>query len=268
MSLRTPSLTNFLGAVGKGFQRPWRYYVLFDLPYGLTKDQGSLREVSNLVPALASKVELPGREIETVEWKHQGKLRNMPVYAKWPSIQITFLCDEEMKIKKMLDAWQNFVIDPNSYYVNYYDEYGRQGCTVASLDSAGLPTYCVRINEFWPRRVDPIVLTSDGGQSVATVEAEFVMKDWHNSDSIGLQPNSSAADDIFSKLRIDPKSYIDSLLQNVTDPNDRNSILSLNDTLNKRLTSDFNHLKGFVFDPLASLYSVTQLIAGKKLSQI
>jgi len=267
MSLRTPSLTDFLN-ITKGFQRPWRYYLLFEFPSGLLKDIGAGSDFQQLIPALASKVELPGREFETIEWKHQGKTINMPVYAKWPSVQITFLCDQEMKIKRMLDAWQNYVIDPNSYYVNYYEKYANQNCTVASLDASGLPSYVIRINEFWPRRVDSIVMSSEGGQSVATVEAEFVMKDWQNTDSLKMLPNIKSDDDVFSRLRLNPKEYINKLAENITDKKEKENILQLNETINKRLMSDFNHLKGFAIDPMTIINSITDLIAGKSVTQI
>lgn len=200
MTLKVPSIENFRALIPNGVQRPYRYYVMFRLPAAVAGKRGDFTEV---VSAFAYNVSLPSKQIETSNWQHLGKARQMPTHVVYPPTQMTFLCDSQMKIKKMLDAWQAYICEPSSYYMNYYDEFARQSCVVMSLDEMGMPSYAVRLNEFWPRRVDEIRFSAQGSNEPATVEAEFVFKDWYNTDTM-----IALGEDIDSALGIERDQYI------------------------------------------------------------
>jgi hypothetical protein len=204
-----PNYWSFLAALGTGVQRPWRYYVMFSPPSGLGSGKGDAR----FIPALAQKVGLPGREMETAEFRHLGQIRHMPGYALYAPVQFTFICDEGMKMKKLMDAWQNLICEPGNNYMGYYDDYARGSCTVISLDNRGLPTYGVRLNEFYPRRVDEIVFEAAGSTNYATLEVEFVMKSWENVDALSNSPQANSKD-FAAALGFDVESYINTLPNN------------------------------------------------------
>jgi hypothetical protein len=202
--LRPSSISNLQSALGTGVQRPYRYYMIFDIPPKL----GGPGNEHTFVPVLAERVPLPSKQIETIQWRHNGKTRNMPIYASYTPIQMTFICDEGMKIPKLMSAWQSLVCESGKNYMGYYIDYAGGSCRIMSLDGIGLPTYAVQLNEFWPSRVDEVRFEAKG-TGYATIEVEFQYRDFWNLDTI--QSMSRSPIDIFGGLRIDPTAYINSL---------------------------------------------------------
>lgn len=250
MTLRVPSVERFRSLIPKGVQRPYRYYVMFRAPAALI---GKRSDYSEVVSAFAYNVGLPSKLIETTSWQHLGKTRQMPTHVTYPPIQMTFLCDAEMKIKKMLDAWQSFICEPTSYYMNYYQSYASmQSCVVMSLDEMGMPTYAVKLNEFWPRRVDEIRFSAQPSNEPATLEAEFVFKDWYNTDTLSMLGKGLDAG-----LLLDTDAYIESILsQGNLGGEQTNLIRSVLESTISTLDSGLGRLAGL------SGYNVNGIIKG------
>lgn len=252
MALTPPNISKFHSILGAGIQRPWRYYVLFQVPAKIGEG-GAAGKYRDAVGAFAYRVELPGKQIETQEWRHLGTIRHMPTYTQYNSIQMTFLCDQNMMIKKMLDAWQSYICEPVSNYVNYYDDYGRQSCVILSLDDRGLPTYGVRLNEFWPRRVDPIQFSAVASNEPAMLETEFVYRNWYNQDTL-----KSLDSNVDSQLKVERSSYIESITNDpFSTENQRELTRQLTDQAIQSLDSGLRRLAPFLQTTIQS--AVTNL---------
>lgn len=180
----TPDISKFINNIGN-VQRAYLYFVHIELPAVMTN--GGVSETTRVLNFLAQKVNFPSREIEIAEWRHAGRIRSVPTYCLYPPTQFTFLCDEQMRAKKMLDAWQSNIIEPVHNYVQYYDKFVGK-CEVISMSTTGGQTYKVRFNEFFPSRVDEVVFDGSANNTFATVEAEFRFRDWYNGDTIKNLP--------------------------------------------------------------------------------
>ncbi len=230
--LRPSSITNFQAALGFGPQRAYRYYIMMQIPPKL----GGPGTEYLWLPCLAERVGMPSRQIETTQWRHNGQTRNMPIYTSYPPVQMTFICDEGMKVKKLVDAWQSLICEPGYNYMSYYRDYASGSCRVMSLDGAGLPTYAVQLNEFFPSRVDEVRFESKGN-AYATVEVEFTYRDWWNFNTI--QAMSRSPLDIFAGLGIDPTAYISSLGL----PSEVSNVLTNTaSSLLRNMTTGYTHL--------------------------
>lgn len=198
--LDIPSIEKFKNQL-IDIQRTYRYAVFIDLPTKL----GGPTDTS-FITTLAQSVPLPGKEIETTEYRLNGKTRNMPSYCSYPSIEITFICDTQMRIPKMLHSWSNMICEAGLNYMGYYNDY-IGSARIMSLDEAGLPTYVVQLNEFYPVRIDPIQFSSTD-KNYATIECQFNLRDWWTVDNF-MSMNGTT--DIFQSMRLDPVSYVNSL---------------------------------------------------------
>ena len=128
-------------------------------------------------------VSLSGRGVQTILDLQYGLRKeiayNAPVYQP---ISLSFLCSGELKEKKLLDKWNNFIV-PNDkgkgFDVAYYKDYIGT-ITVSLLDSDGETVkYTQEYVEAYPKTVNAIELNHSTQNSVARVTADFQYAYWN-----------------------------------------------------------------------------------------
>jgi len=128
-------------------------------------------------------VSISGRGVQSILDLQYGIRKeivyNAPVYQP---ITLSFLCSSELKEKKLLDKWNNFIV-PNDkgkgFDVAYYKDYVGT-ITVTLLDSDGeTPTYAQEYIEAYPKTVNAIELNHSTQNSVARVTADFQYAYWN-----------------------------------------------------------------------------------------
>lgn len=75
---------------------------------------------------LCSNVNMPGRQIMTQERLIGVKARKMPNGFASDDINFTFHVMNDYKIKKYFEAWQNKVVNQNTFEIGYATDYAKQ----------------------------------------------------------------------------------------------------------------------------------------------
>ena len=142
-------------------------------------DNQTLQELNLMVET----VSFSGRGVQTVLDLQYGLRREMPYNAPvYQPITLSFLCSSELKEKKLLDKWNNFIVPNNKgkgFDVAYYKDYVGT-ITVTLLDSDGKTgKYAQEYIEAYPKTVNAIELNHSTQNSVARVTADFQYAYWN-----------------------------------------------------------------------------------------
>jgi len=137
-----------------GLARPNRYVVTITFPFA---DGG---KESQLVSILCESVELPGMHLATVEDKLWGPIRKVPYLPTYNDLSMVFMCDHQMKIRKLFDQWQTligatafggYVSVNQDYKMNYYDNFiGEVEISLLSDTNPPKARYTVKCFEAYP----------------------------------------------------------------------------------------------------------------------
>jgi len=145
----------------------------------LKQDDTTLRNLS----LMCETISFSGRGVQTVLDLQYGLRREMPYNAPvYQPITLSFLCSSELKEKKLLDKWNNFIVPNNKgkgFDVAYYKDYVGT-ITVTLLDSDGKTgKYAQEYIEAYPKTVNAIELNHSTQNSVARVTADFQYAYWN-----------------------------------------------------------------------------------------
>jgi len=116
------TLDDFISKVGNyGIARNNKFEIL--LPKELDSNQlgynSMLSDTSELATFYAESVEIPGKVINTIKTRIQGKNVERPYEFLYEGpLSITFLVDTKMQIRKYFDDWMNLVL-PNGNEVSF-----------------------------------------------------------------------------------------------------------------------------------------------------
>jgi len=100
-------------------------------------------------------VQFPALHIITKQRHTFGASAPMPVAADYggeQGITVTYLCDRNMKIKGMFDAWISSIVDTSSQTVAYPDTYTTK-IELSQLDRADMVVYTVSLTDAFPKTV-------------------------------------------------------------------------------------------------------------------
>ena len=171
-----------------GLANPNKFKVAIAFPKSLSigakpmpgqPDNQTLQELN----LMCETVSFSGRGVQTVLDLQYGLRREMPYNAPvYQPITLSFLCSSELKEKKLLDKWNNFIVPNNKgkgFDVAYYKDYVGT-ITVTLLDSDGKTgKYAQEYIEAYPKTVNAIELNHSTQNSVARVTADFQYAYWN-----------------------------------------------------------------------------------------
>ena len=172
----------------EGLASPNKFEVQFRSIPGATNG-GELKQLS----IMCDQVSLAGRDVQAVLDLQYGIRRqvvyNAPAYTP---LSLSFLCTENMKEKKALDAWNNLCVNiSNGFTVGYYNDYVGE-LTVHVLNRSGNKrTYSMKYHEVYPKTVTAIELNHGTTNATLRVTAEIQYAYWTtNTIRIDNQRNS------------------------------------------------------------------------------
>ena len=162
-----------------GLANPNKFKVEITFPEKVKIDNSTSRNLS----LMCETVSIQGRGVQTMLDLQYGLRKeiayNAPVYQP---ITLSFLCTSELKEKKLLDKWNNFIVPNNKgkgFDVAYYKDYIGT-IKVTLLDSDGkTPRYTQTYEEAYPKTVNSIELNHSTTNAVARVTAEFQYAYWN-----------------------------------------------------------------------------------------
>jgi hypothetical protein len=180
---RPPStfkLADFISEVkSRGLSKPNRFEVEFARMNSDSKLVSLFCEISNL----------PGISINTKGLRIYGPAYQRPVSAEFggEAINMTFYVDSDFHVKKYFDDWIFKVVNPNSFNVQYEDNY-KSDITIRQLNEKNQITYQVKLIDAFPRAINMMDLNMASDNQVHKLNVTFSYRKWVTRDSEAKEP--------------------------------------------------------------------------------
>jgi len=203
-----------MGAIaqGEGFAKPNRFLVDFVLPSGVfsavSKSAGDFdsdilfseevrrstragelqanTEVQRGLRAFCESVEMPGRNLNTTEFKTYGPKREI-VYGHSYSGEVTmsFYTDKFLRQRTFFEMWQAAAYDHGTNNVHFYDEYVGairvyQLGAFAEENDRDRISYGVHLYECFPKAINAVNYSQGANDEIQKVSVTFAFRDWTN----------------------------------------------------------------------------------------
>lgn len=156
--------------------RPNRFNVVFTVPTALVGR--TLIPTSNLALRLQS-VAFPGKNITTTEdtnvYGPSYEVAQGLSYAD--SITMTFLLDNTHAEKEVFNEWQDIIVDPTTYDLEYYKNY-TTNFECFQLDEKDRKTAGIELVEVFPKTVNPIEYSQDANNAIIKISVDFAFREW------------------------------------------------------------------------------------------
>ena len=179
------TITEFAGKLATfGLASPNKFKVRFDgIPVGLTDRQ---------LDFMCEQVDIAGRSVQSIMNLEYGIRReiayNAPAYNP---LNLTFICTGDFKEKRILDQWNNLIVDStNGFDVAYYDTYAKNcSLNVTSLKPDGVTkAFTITYREVYPKSIQSIQLNHSTQNTTLRVNAEMQYAYFETDD---IKPSSS-----------------------------------------------------------------------------
>lgn len=168
------SINEFISQVkSEGLARDNRFLVEITPPQALFNN-GVARKLS----LYCQNVSLPGLNFASNPVTTYGEQREVIYNRQFEPLNMEFLGDNPMRIKKFFDQWQQLIIDPVTRLVSYYQDYiGTVEISQIDVSDEERATYKVRLFEAFPKTVSPMNYTASS-KDVSKVQVSFEYKYW------------------------------------------------------------------------------------------
>lgn len=118
---------------------------------------------------------MPGISLTLSESEVSGTPKKVAISEGNDDIDLVFICGKDMREKATFDRWMNFIADPYSHRVAYYDDYVTD-IIVSTLNESGEKTYSVKLVDAFPIAVTPIQLDATEQDSFIRLQVTFTAK--------------------------------------------------------------------------------------------
>lgn len=129
---------------------------------------------------LCESASIPGRTIGTTDAVFQNNSIKIPSSFSVEDITMTFILTNDFYIKKVLEAWQNMVMDRSNYRVNFKEDYART-IEIHELDMTGKVIYAVQLYNAYPIQLNAVDVSTNGDE-VLKISAAFTYEDYFIGD--------------------------------------------------------------------------------------
>jgi hypothetical protein len=131
---------------------------------------------------LVKDIDIPPYILNSSDSHLWGKKHSVIKGMEISPIDITFICDKDMKIRHCFENWMNKIFDRETFTVGYFDEYVSD--IVISVLNGKLQTIRkYTMEDAYPEHLSQIALSHDGENTVMTFTSTFICHYW-KSESI------------------------------------------------------------------------------------
>ena len=161
-----------------------KYEVEITFPGSLNFRQG-IREMT----LRCDTISIPGRNLRTVgDFNVYGPPIEVVQGQTFGEISTSFYASSDMRERRIMEDWQDAVVDPNTFDLNYYDEYVGS-LKVFLLDKKETKVYGIELREVYPKSIDVIALGHASSNTINKVGVSFQYRYWKRLDigsTVGL----------------------------------------------------------------------------------
>lgn len=185
------SLNKFISEVKtRGLARHSHYEVRFTLP-------GTNSDGDRLASVFCAATNLPGKSFATQPSRIYGENREMPYETMYDPVTFSFYSDSGMELKKAFDRWMGLVIDPNTRFIQYYENYTRD-VEVKLINIDESEPYQITLFEAYPKNIQAIQLDYSNKEAMrfdVTIQYRYWRSTSTSSMSLGTASTLIPAQD-------------------------------------------------------------------------
>jgi len=154
------SLEKFKSSFATDLARPNRFEVFLNLPTSVSK--AAACDTENLRYRCET-AQLPGRTFDTIEQKTYGPIEKFPNLTTYTDIDLSFIVEDNMKVKEVFDLWLEFINNIIDNNFRYKSEYAAD-ITIAQYTVTNELAYGVNLIDAYPISMNQLDLdwSSDG----------------------------------------------------------------------------------------------------------
>ena len=126
-------------------------------------------------------ITMPGRNLRTVmNGNVYGPPHEIVQGTTFGEISASFYLSSDMRELKSFHDWQDSMVDPSTYDLNYYKE--TVGVVkIFSLDKSEKRTFGIELVEAFPKTINPIQVGHASNNTINKVEVSFQYRYWKDA---------------------------------------------------------------------------------------
>lgn len=138
---------------------------------------------SGLMTLMCKSASLPNLVVLTKQQKLFGPpaIRGGSVDYGGQGVQMSFLLDSKMNVKKYFDDWIHKVVNPGSFTVNYSKDYSYP-VYIYQLNEKEERTYEIKLTDAFPTSVGPLNLDQGSNDSFHVLPVTLAYRYWESQD--------------------------------------------------------------------------------------
>lgn len=179
MATYPSSVDNFVQQIAKdGIASPNRYWVEFAFPRA-----GVINSFNNSgqLSMMCTTAQMPGRQINTNEHKHENYPIRIPYSQGFDEITLGFTMSENLKERRFFELWQNEVVNVVDGTMNFYNDYTAP-LRIYQLNKFGEITYGVHLIEAFPTALAAVDYTYAANNETLNSSVTISYRNWLNID--------------------------------------------------------------------------------------
>ena len=167
-------LTKFAERLGsKGVAHPNKYRIHFT-----GQGPSTAGGWDDAIGMMCESIEFPGQNfMSNPDSLRYGPPREAVSGVTYAPITATFICNYQMYEKRWFEAWQNQIMNFNTYEPNYYKDYTGE-LKIYQLDRDNAATYVVELFEVYPKTITAQQLQNSTNDAYHTLSVELMYHHW------------------------------------------------------------------------------------------
>lgn len=131
--------------------------------------------------ALCRATMLPGKTINTFEKRTNQKPINVAQGYALEPVQMQFSETNDHMVAKYIDFWQNTIVNPNDYLVEYRDYYTRN-IFIMAMNEQDEITYACLLKKAWPKSKIQLDYSDESPNTIVRQPVSFEYEDYEIID--------------------------------------------------------------------------------------
>lgn len=172
------SLKEFIAAVkSEGLMTNNRFGVEMAFPFELTKALGTVPSRNILM--FCDQAQLPGINLSSSQVRIFGEMQESPYEKLYDPVSLSFLVDNNMRVKTLFDSWMNYIQSGTSRTFRYLDDYSTN-ININLYDKADKLRYSTTLFKAFPKNINAVSLDY-AGRDVMRIQVTFSYKYFANN---------------------------------------------------------------------------------------
>ena len=140
------------------------------------------------------------------DFNHYGPPLEIVHGLTFGEVALSFYANQDLDERVLFEEWQKLTYDTETYDIGYYQDY-IGSVSVFVLDRQDKRRYGVRLEEAFPKSLDPIPLSYSSGSTINRVGVSIQYRYWTNLKTEDLSLNNATGEYNMALPQLNTPSY-------------------------------------------------------------